>query len=349
MKALSFQTLAEACAEVDASGPRRWLVRGIWPAGAYGVHAAEMKAQKTWNGLDLAVSVASGTSWLNAFPVDDPGPVVVFAGEGGKAGLVRRIRAIAESRGVRAEELSIVVCVRAPHLSSTAHLDQIRELLAELRPRLVVLDPLYLAAGGADGKDLYAMGKLLEAAQHLCDEVDSALFVTTHYNRREGSGPSRFTGAGPAEWGRVLLGANVKSRSTDRETHETDVVTEFTLIGGEVPDQTFRIRRRIRATDPESLDSPLAYSVELLTIEAGAADADDRSPAARKLLEALEAVGRPATGTELVDWIAREHGHGLKRETVSRHLNELLRAKAVEASEETVGKARLWALPGGFS
>jgi hypothetical protein len=105
---LRFQTLADLCAEVDAAGPRRWLIRGIWPAGDYGVHGAEMKAQKTWNALDGAVSVASGTPWLNAFPIDDPGPVVVFAGEGGKQSIVRRLRAICASRQLAAR-LSVLL------------------------------------------------------------------------------------------------------------------------------------------------------------------------------------------------------------------------------------------------
>ena len=33
-----------------------WLIRGLWPADAYGIIAAESKAGKTWLALDLAVS-----------------------------------------------------------------------------------------------------------------------------------------------------------------------------------------------------------------------------------------------------------------------------------------------------
>jgi putative DNA primase/helicase len=79
-----FLTVRELAEKVAAAGPRRWLVRGIFPGGDYGIHAAEMKAQKTWNGVDLAVSVASETPWLGHVPVDDPGPVLIFVGEGGE-------------------------------------------------------------------------------------------------------------------------------------------------------------------------------------------------------------------------------------------------------------------------
>jgi hypothetical protein len=104
--ALVFQTLAELAAEVDAAGPRRWLLRGVWPARDYGVHAAEKKAQKTWNTADLAVSVAAGTLWLGAIEVDHPGPVLMFIGEGGKTNTVRRPRAVAEARGVVAAPIA---------------------------------------------------------------------------------------------------------------------------------------------------------------------------------------------------------------------------------------------------
>lgn len=351
---LAFHTLAALCERVDSAGPRRYLIRGVWPAGAYGVHAAEHKAQKTWNSLDLAVSVASGTSWLGALPVDDPGPVVVFAGEGGAGGIVRRLRAICASRNLRAEELPVTVCTRAPHLSDGVHLQLLAEHLDGVRPRLVVLDPLYLAAAGADGKDLYAMGRLLERPQHLCERVGAALFVVTHFNRsREARGATRITGAGPAEWGRVIIGAAVLTRSTDPETLATTVLAELEVIGGEVPDRTLRVRRVIRAEDPEDLDSPLHYTVDLVpadadsdgtTAGAGTGTGADLPPAARKLLEALRTLARPSTSRELVDQVNELHGHGLRRETVSRSLNSMLRDRLVDCLDPDAPEKQ-WTLP----
>ena len=340
---LDFQTIAALCAEVDAAGPRHYLIRGIWPAGAYGVHAAEMKAQKTWNADDLAVSVASGTPWLGLLPVEQSGPVLIFAGEGGKAEIVRRLRAIARSRSVELESLPLVVCARAPHLANVSHLAAFQEQLKTVKPALVVLDPLYLAARGAKGSDLYAMGELLETAQHLCQAADTSLLCVTHFNRKDGSGAGRITGAGPAEWGRVLMTASVLSRHTDPLTRATTVVTQIDVVGGEIPDQSIKIRRRIQAQDPDDLDSFLEYHVEQLEADEVEQNSD-LPPAARKLLEALEAADEPSTSTELVDWIAATHGHGLKRETVSRHLNELRRQGVVECTnpDATVAEPKRW-------
>lgn len=344
---LQFQTLAELLAEVDAAGPRRYLIRGIWPAGDYGVHAAEMKTGKTWNAADLAVSVASGTDWLDRFPVDAPGSVLVFVGEGGKAGTARRIRAICDSRGLVAEELDIVVCARAPHLHDQRHLDEFYSQARRQRPALVILDPLYLSAGRAESGSLYKMGAVLEEAQLICAEVGASLFVVTHFNRGNSTGASRITGAGPAEWGRVLLTADLKSRHKDPETKATTVVVSVAVIGGEIPDQSFRVKRTVVSDDPDDLDAPLRYSVEIVDTD-DLDDADDMPPARRKLLEALEAIGdRGATGRELVDWIADKYGHGLRRQTVSTEMNAAQGDGLVDSIAEA-GKATIW-FPAGVS
>lgn len=84
-----------------------------------------------------------------------------------------------------------------------------------------------------------------------------------HHNRGQGAGASRLSGAGPAEWGRVLISAEVKSRNVDREhARGSDVVTVLSVIGGEVPEQSLRVRRRIWADDPDDLDSPLHVLTE---------------------------------------------------------------------------------------
>ena len=341
---LPFHTVAELRARVAARGPRRWLVRGWWPAGSYGVHGAEMKAQKTWNAVDLAVSVASGTPWLGAFPVDDQGAVLVFAGEGGEGATLRRIDAVATSRGLNADDLDINVCTRAPHLGDSVHMSLFAGALEDHAPRLVILDPLYLAAKGAKLGDLYAMGALLERPQHMCSDADAALFVVTHHNRGEGRGAHRLTGAGPAEWGRVLINGTVISRHTDPETGATRVLTELDGIGGEIADQSARVHRHIVAEDPDDLDSPLRYEVTVTAPDNAPSGGSDMPPARAKLLEALRSSDGPATGEQLVERIVEKHGHRLKRETVSRNLNALATLGLVDClnPEAGFGEAKLW-------
>ena len=51
---------------------------GHWTAGAVGVIGGRPKLSRSWIGLDLAVSVASGAPALERFPVDATGPALVY-------------------------------------------------------------------------------------------------------------------------------------------------------------------------------------------------------------------------------------------------------------------------------
>lgn len=344
--ALEFIRFADLAAEVDAEGPRQWLIEGIWPAGDYGVHAAAAKAQKTWNSVDLAVSVATGTPWLGRFPIGTPGPVLMFYGEGGRHGIVRRVRAVLRERGIEDDDVPIELCIRAPHLSNEQHLAEFGVKVTQARPALVILDPLYLAAKGGDKGDLIGMGSILEAAQLICQPAGASLWVVHHNNRSGRKGPAAISGAGPWEWARVIVTADVKASRTDPATEETDVTTQLAIIGGDIPDRSFRVRRRIVADEPADLDSPLHVGVTVTDTDDSTDEADDdREPAALKLLQALTAAdGQPRTSEQLVDWVAQEHGHGLRRETVSRHLNALETEGLVDHVDQGSFQPKLWML-----
>ena len=59
-----------------------------------------MKAGKSWNTSEAAVALASGTPLFDRFAVDEPGPVLMFCGEGGEGNILRRLRAVAEAKGL---------------------------------------------------------------------------------------------------------------------------------------------------------------------------------------------------------------------------------------------------------
>lgn len=347
-RTLPLLTIRDLSARVAASGPQRFLLRGIFPAGDYGVHSAEAKSQKTWTAGDAAISVASGTPFLGHFAVDTPGHVLLFIGEGGEAAILRRLRAIAAAREIRVEDLPITVCARAPHFGDNAHMRQVADALAEVPTALVVIDPYYLAARGINAQSVTEAGALLERVQHVCQDARTSLLVVHHHNRsREAKGAMRMSGAGPAEWGRVLILGEALSRHTDQATQATDVITRLDFVGGQIADQSWRIRRRIWADDPDDLNSPLHYDV---TVE-GAEDTETHHPAsdeplppaAAKVLDALRAAEGPCQQHELVDIVVRLFGHGLRRETVSKALNDLER-RGLAASIATGGQfsPKLW-------
>lgn len=322
---LVVRTVREARAHQAELGPRRWLVRGVWPADAYGVHASEPKAGKSWNAGDLGISVASGTPWLGTFPIDRTGPVLLFLGEGGEGAMLRRIDAIAASKDLDGvDDLPLATCERVPHLGNSWHLAELTDAVAKHQPVLVGLDPFYLAARGAKAGDVYAMGALLEAPQLICQEAGAALVVVHHFNRnRDVRGSARMTGAGPTEWGRVLISADVISKYTDPETSETRVGTRLEVTGGEVADQSFTVSRRVRAVDPDDLDSPLIYSVAVTRdAEQTVAVLPEAKPSTQRVLQALTDVGQPITVKAIGDKLA-ETGRPLKTRTIQTALHDL--------------------------
>lgn len=85
-----------------------WLVKDIWTTGSCGVISGEWKGYKSLIALDLALSVATGSPFLDKFPIGngEPGHIaepqsVLYLHEEGSPGLIAdRLVRIAESKGL---------------------------------------------------------------------------------------------------------------------------------------------------------------------------------------------------------------------------------------------------------
>jgi hypothetical protein len=117
------------------------------------------------------------------------------------------------------------------------------------------------------------------------------------------------------------------------------------LIGGEIADTRFRVRRRVRSEDPTDLGAPLAYAVEVLAADDEDLDLDPAAAALSKsrqwVLTALRAGGDLQTVKQLGDRLAQA-GHPLKPRTIQTALGELEAARLAAGSEEGNGRARYW-------
>ncbi len=296
---------------------------------------------------DLAVSVASGTPWLGIFEVEVPGPVLLFAGEGGPRKIVRRFRAVCESRGVDPASLPIRVSVRVPHLTSEGAMALVADEIVKHRPVLVIVDPLYLAARGAQGSSLYEMGANLEGIQVICQRHGSALLIAHHWNKTgEGRGAKRMSGAGPDAWGRVLISAAVMSRHTDRETRGSAVVLELDFQGDEIPETTTRIRRRVWTDDPNDLGSPMHYAVEVIDSTALIGpDVEGLTPSARRVLAVLDGKGEEWWSVRSIGDALAEDSTGLaplKARTIQTALAALVSADLAESLGVTGAAPNQW-------
>ena len=324
MAGLPIEDLCQLLARVATAPVPRYLLRGVMAEGDYGMLGAEFKAGKTWLVTDAAVSVASGTAWLGIVPVDAPGPVLVFAGEGGVRKLARRFEAVCEPRDLDPSKLPIRVCPRVPSLTSDAAMELVAAEIERGRPKAVIVDPLYLAARGAHSSDLFEMGAHLGRVQEVCQGFGAALLITHHWNLTgSGRGAKRMSGAGGEAWARVILSAAVESRRTDPATQASIVVLAIEVIGDEVPETTIRVQRTVWADDPEDLSSRVHYEVAAVG-EAVASDSS-RAPAAERVHAALASSAEWLDVHQVGDRVAHDGTGrgGLKRRTVYAALASL--------------------------
>lgn len=122
---------------------QRWLVEGLWGASSVGVIGGAPKCAKTWLGLDLAVSVATGTPCLGRYAVPEPAPVLVYLAEDALPVVRERIAGMARHRGLDLGQLEIhVITAAVLRLDRDPDRTRLRETTRRLRPRLLLLDPL---------------------------------------------------------------------------------------------------------------------------------------------------------------------------------------------------------------
>jgi RecA-family ATPase len=259
------RSIGEMCAAVDGRPAPQFVVRGLLIEGDYGVLGAQHKFGKTWIATDLGVNVAAGGSFLGVYPIDKPGTVIVFAGEGGERKIVRRSRAVAAHYGIELDTIPLYFRGRAPKLADLDQVERLRLTVEQMQPVLVIIDPAYLALAGAETSNLASMGVLLERVQYICQSVGAALLLTHHWNKTgTGSGAERFTGTGFAEWGRVLFSGSTLSMNDDKATKETNAVLKLEIVGDEIADTEIIFRRRVSVDDPDDISSPMHYSIEPL-------------------------------------------------------------------------------------
>ena len=88
---------------------QRWLVEQLWGAASVGVIGGAPKCSKTWLGLDMALSVATGTACLGKYAVPRAGPVLVYLAEDALPVVRERVAGMARHRGLDLARVEIHV------------------------------------------------------------------------------------------------------------------------------------------------------------------------------------------------------------------------------------------------
>ena len=168
-----------------------WLIQFVWARSAVGIIGGAPKCCKSWLGLEMAVSVASGAPCLDRFAVEDKGPVLIFLAEDAVCSVRSRIDALCGHRNLDIRRLDLYV-ITAPALRLDLAVDQkrLKATLGDLRPRLLVLDPL-VRLHRLDENSASDISKLLGFVRELQRTYDCAIALVHHASKKHHAQPGQ--------------------------------------------------------------------------------------------------------------------------------------------------------------
>lgn len=166
---------------------QRWLVEELWGDSSVGVIGGAPKCSKTWLGLDLALSVATGTACLGRYAVPRPGPVLIYLAEDALPIVRERVEGMARHRGLELLGVEIhVITAPSLRLDRQPHRNRLLETAQRLRPRLLLLDPL-VRLHAVDENDAQQMAELLAYFRLLQRRLDLSV-ILVHHTRKNAPG-----------------------------------------------------------------------------------------------------------------------------------------------------------------
>src|SRR5271166_1997109 len=165
----------------------RWLVEGLWGASSVGVIGGAPKCAKTWLGLDMALSVATGTPCLGKYAVPEPGPVLVYLAEDALPIVRERVQGMTRHRGLDLAGVEIhVITAAVLRLDRDRDRARLWETAKRLRPRLLLLDPL-VRLHGVDENNAGEVAELLAYFRSLQRQLDLSVLLV-HHTRKNAAG-----------------------------------------------------------------------------------------------------------------------------------------------------------------
>lgn len=311
-----------------------WLVDRWLPNETVGMVVAPPGSYKTWLLQDLALSVAGGFPFLGQFEVKNPGPVLFMQQEDWHGQIAHRFALIA-SRRISLKEPSLegdILSFQAPP-KIPVHLHEHRrfrfddeeiiqswvEKVRAIRPRLVILDPLY-SAGSVD--DFMAgTARSMFLFKSIRDAVGSSFLIAHHtrkQSRQNGNGKAvRGSDAPEREdvWGSQFLNAWIETGWQVRRREElgsATIVRHF-KVQSEAP----------RATVSFHIDTTQRIGKYEVGVKEHLPNEGEPRTEEGDLVRLMEVHGRMS----VVRFVEMT---GLARASVYRRLENLLKAKVVE-------------------
>lgn len=325
---MGWTDLVQVGAELDENPERDWFAKGAIEGCPTVVLIGGEKRGKSWMALDLAVATVSGGSWLGRFDIVRPGPAVYLDFEYGPYEFARRVQRIARGRGLNPRDVlagihhlhapgvAIAYQRREPGEKSTEenYVASIASDLKQVRPSLIVVDPLRNALNGSENNADDMMAFFL-GVELLKRTAECPVLVLHHLNKAGGYAGSR-----------ALLGrADMVLEGSDEPS------PWFTTIG-----RTMRrgdaLTERFTCAIEHEHDDDDARARTMLSMRFAGESGRSKPQLSRttlRVLELLRGAGTPLTARQIRDQLK------LGGSTVKQALNELA---AADCAECTAGK-----------
>jgi hypothetical protein len=282
----------------------QWDAVGMLVRPTYGVDTGELKTLKSYFGQARQIGLAAGVPILGHWHVPERRRVLVYVAEGGRIPYTRRLIRLCEAHGVDVHQLDgwLEPIFDAGPLDSAEFRDSLRGHLADFRPALVHLDPLYpFQPMTVDSNKIAQVGLMLSEIQAIVAEHDATFWLTAHMNQSgTGFDLKRITGAGVGEWGDSwALLRHREPADVDRGRFRLGVDIGSRQWGGGSYEVDFNVGR----FDPDAghHDGPITFTVRT----AGSTERDDdrestkRVAARRSVFVTMRKARRPLTKTEI--------------------------------------------------
>lgn len=339
LKVTKYGTLMGSLASIPG-----WLVPGFWMRSSHGIVAGEPKSFKSTLALDLMFAVASGKPFLGQFPVEQQGSVLYIQNENadwiqrdrleklskarGEVGKVKNYTDGSKAQIQFARELPIhFVNQQGFSMNDAAQKRDLEELLGDMKPVLVVFDPLYLMFEGdlASAKDLNPILNWLLAVKN---DFNTSVMVIHHYNK----GKDDTKRGGQRMLGSTTLHGWIESAwylrvSTEEEAVGTDI-NKASASASVILEREFRgagIYPRIDIKLKLGEFGDPAYSTEAAVHVPGTAETDEKE---EEIITALERATAPMSERLISTTI------NLSRYQTKKLLEKMLKSGKIEREGE---------------
>lgn len=201
--------LMRADAMLERIRPIRWVVRDMLEGEAMSMLFGPPNVGKSFVALDMACCVATGTAWQGK--AVEKGPVVLVVGEG-LPGVIRRLQAWSQERGVSLKGAQLFVTTRSvPMLNAAAAAELVESVDSAcvqgesfVSPTMVVIDTLARNFGEGDENSAKDASRFIETLdEHLRRRYRAHVMIVHHSGHEAGRarGSSAFKGAMDQEFG----------------------------------------------------------------------------------------------------------------------------------------------------